>query len=51
MIEDNFLYVTAEGLQQIKDELENIRTVRREEVAHKLEVALKQGSRGSATLC
>lgn len=43
MIEDNFLYVTAEGLQQIKDELEIIRTVRREEVAHKLEVALKQG--------
>jgi transcription elongation factor GreA len=43
MIEDDVLYVTPEGLQQIKDELENLKTVRREEVAQKLEVAIKQG--------
>jgi transcription elongation factor GreA len=43
MIEDDILYVTAEGLQQIKDELANLKTVRREEVAYKLEVAIKQG--------
>lgn len=43
MIEDEVLYVTAEGLQQIKDELQNLKTTRREEVAQKLEVAIKQG--------
>jgi transcription elongation factor GreA len=43
MIADDILYVTPEGLQQIKDELEHLKTVRREEVAQKLEVAIKQG--------
>lgn len=43
MIEDDVLYVTAEGLQQMKDELHNLKTTRREEVAYKLEVAIKQG--------
>lgn len=43
MLEDDILYVTPEGLQQIKDELTNLRTVRREEVAYKLEIAIKQG--------
>jgi len=43
MIEDEVLYVTPEGLQQIKDELDNLKTTRREEVAYKLEVAIKQG--------
>jgi transcription elongation factor GreA len=43
MLDDDILYVTPEGLQQIKDELENLRTVRREEVAQKLETAIKQG--------
>lgn len=43
MIEDEVLYVTAEGLQQIKDELHHLKTTRREEVAQKLEIAIKQG--------
>lgn len=43
MINDDVLYITSDGLQQIQDELENIRTVRREEVAQKLETAIKQG--------
>jgi len=43
MANDDVLYLTAEGLQHILDELENIRTVRREEVAQKLEIAIKQG--------
>ncbi len=43
MINDDVLYITSDGLQQIQDELENIRTVRREEVAQKLEAAIKQG--------
>lgn len=43
MIEDDVLYVTADGLKQMKDELANLKTVRREEVAMKLEVAIKQG--------
>lgn len=43
MIEDDILYVTTEGLQQMKDELHNLKTVRREEVAYKLEIAIKQG--------
>jgi transcription elongation factor GreA len=43
MIADDVLYVTPEGLQQIKDELTNLTTVRREQVAEKLERAIKQG--------
>ena len=43
MIDDEVLYVTAEGLQQIKDELHHLKTARREEVAQKLEIAIKQG--------
>lgn len=43
MLEEDVLYVTPEGLQQIKDEVENLKTVRREEVAQKLEIAIKQG--------
>ena len=43
MIEDDVLYVTSEGLQQMKDELHNLKTARREEVALKLEIAIKQG--------
>lgn len=43
MIDDNDLYITPEGLQQLKDELLNLKTTRREEVAYKLEVAIKQG--------
>lgn len=43
MTDDGILYLTPEGLQQLKDELANLTTVRREEVAYKLEVAIKQG--------
>ncbi len=43
MTDDDILYMTPEGLQQLKDELANLKTVRREEVAYKLEVAIKQG--------
>lgn len=40
---DDTVYLTQEGLQQINDELEYLKTVRREEVAQKLEIAIKQG--------
>jgi transcription elongation factor GreA len=43
MLDDDVLYVTPEGLKQINDELENLKTVRRDEVAQKLEIAIKQG--------
>lgn len=43
MIEEDILYVTPEGLQQIKDELDQLKTVRREEVSQKLEAAIRQG--------
>lgn len=43
MLEDHDLYITPEGLQQLKDELHNLKTTRREEVAQKLEIAIKQG--------
>ena len=37
------VYLTAEGLQQIEDELEYLKTTRREEIALKLETAIHQG--------
>ena len=43
MTEHDILYVTPEGLQQMKEELHNLKTVRREDVAQKLEIAIKQG--------
>lgn len=43
MIEEDVLYITPEGLQQIKDELQQLKTVRREEVSLKLETAIRQG--------
>ncbi|MFO7664720.1 MAG: transcription elongation factor GreA [Chloroflexota bacterium] len=43
MIEEDILYVTPEGLKQINEELEQLKTVRREEVSQKLEVAIRQG--------
>ena len=43
MIENDVLYVTPEGLQQLKDEIEQLKTVRREEIAQRLEIAIKQG--------
>ena len=43
MIEDDTVYLTPEGLKQIEDELVYLKTTRREEVAAKLETAIKQG--------
>jgi transcription elongation factor GreA len=43
MIEEDILYVTPEGLKQINEELEQLKTVRREEVSQKLEAAIRQG--------
>jgi transcription elongation factor GreA len=43
MIENDVLYVTPEGLQQLKDEIANLKTVRREEIAQRLAIAIKQG--------
>ncbi len=37
------VYLTEEGLQKIKDELDYLTTVRREEIALKLQVAISQG--------
>lgn len=40
---DDVVYLTPEGLQKIHDELEHLKTARREEIAIKLEAAIKQG--------
>ncbi len=40
---DNAVYVTKEGLQKIKDELDHLCNAKREEIASKLEIAIKQG--------
>jgi transcription elongation factor GreA len=40
---DDTVYLTPEGLKQIEDELEHLKTARREEVSIKLERAIKQG--------
>lgn len=42
-MDDEFVYLTPEGLQKINEELELLKTTRREEVANKLAVAIKQG--------
>jgi transcription elongation factor GreA len=39
----NVVYLTAEGLQKIEDELHHLKTERREEIALKLEAAIRQG--------
>ena len=39
----NVVYLTEEGLQKINDELLYLKTVRREEIALKLEAAIRQG--------
>ncbi len=43
MDSSNVVYVTAEGLQQLEAELLELKTIRREEVAMRLEAAIKQG--------
>lgn len=40
---DESVYLTAEGYRQLEDELQTLKTVRREEIAIKLETAIKQG--------
>ena len=43
MRNDNVVYVTEEGLQNIKEELQLLVTVRREEISERLEVAISHG--------
>jgi transcription elongation factor GreA len=43
MNEDNVTYITKEGLQKIKEELEILKTDKRAEVAARLEVAISHG--------
>lgn len=43
MIIEDAVYMTAEGLEQLKSELEYLRTVRREELSQKLQAAIAQG--------
>ncbi len=42
-VEENVVYMTQDGLQKIKDELEYLKTTKREEIALKLQVAISQG--------
>jgi transcription elongation factor GreA len=43
MIIEDAVYMTAEGLEQLKSELEHLKTVRREELSQKLQIAIAQG--------
>lgn len=36
-------YVTKEGYEKLEEELDRLRTVRRKEIAHRLELALEEG--------
>lgn len=40
---DDIVYLTTEGYKQLEEELQTLKTVRREEVSLKLETAIKQG--------
>ena len=40
---DDVMYLTADGYRQLEDELQTLKTVRREEISLKLETAIKQG--------
>lgn len=40
---EEYVYLTEEGLEKIKEELEYLKTVKREEVSDKLEAAIAQG--------
>ena len=40
---EDVVYLTEEGLKNLKEELEELRTVKREEIAHKLQIAIAQG--------
>lgn len=41
--EDNLVYITQEGLQKLKDELNYLKGPKREEIAVKLQIAISQG--------
>lgn len=41
--ENDYVYVTEEGLQKLKEELDLLTNVKREEVAIKLQIAIAQG--------
>jgi transcription elongation factor GreA len=43
MIIEDAVYMTAEGLEQLKSELEYLKTMRREELSQKLQAAIAQG--------
>lgn len=43
MRDDNVIYLTKEGLEAIKSELETLKTVKRAEISHRLEVAISHG--------
>ncbi|MCP4362103.1 MAG: transcription elongation factor GreA [Chloroflexi bacterium] len=43
MIEEDVVYLTAEGLQQINEELAYLKNVKRDELAGKLQAAIAQG--------
>jgi transcription elongation factor GreA len=43
MYENNVVYLTEEGIQKIKDELEHLKTVKRAEISERLEVAISHG--------
>jgi len=42
-MEDNVVYVTEEGLEKIKEELEHLKSVKRLEISERLEAAIAQG--------
>ena len=42
-MKDKYIMVTEEGLKNLEDELENLKTVRRKEIAEKIKVALSFG--------
>lgn len=41
--DNNVIYITKEGLQKIHEELEYLKTTKREEISNKLEAAIAQG--------
>ena len=43
MSEDNIVYLTEEGYQSIKDELEHLKTSKRDEISKKLQEAIAMG--------
>jgi len=43
VIDDNVVYVTQEGLENMKAELEHLKTVKRLEISERLQAAISQG--------